>query len=88
MPAHLALAALYAFVLIASAFLHHDFQCHLKSRTHCSSCVFSQTAAGVEAQAPVPELPGPDVQSLVLVTLPLVSPDPLFFGTDSSPPTT
>jgi hypothetical protein len=58
-PSHLALAALYVFVLLGSAFLHHDFDCHEKSRTHCTSCVFSQTAAGVAAEAPAvvaPEL--------------------------------
>src|SRR5436190_1893927 len=55
----LALALLYTFVLLGSAFLHHDFDCHEKSRTHCTSCVYSQTAAGVAAEAPAiiaPEL--------------------------------
>lgn len=58
-PSHLALAGLYLFVVLGSAFLHHDFDCHEKSRTHCTSCVFSQTAAGVAAEAPAvvaPEL--------------------------------
>lgn len=58
-PSHLALALLYVFVLLGSAFLHHDFDCHEKSRTHCTSCVFSQAAAGVAAEAPAvvaPEL--------------------------------
>ena len=58
-PSHLALGLLYVFVLLGSAFLHHDFDCHEKSRTHCTSCVFSQAAAGVAAEAPAvvaPEL--------------------------------
>ena len=58
-PSHLDLALLYVFVLLGSAFLHHDFDCHEKSRTHCTSCVFSQAAAGVAAEAPAvvaPEL--------------------------------
>ena len=35
------------FVLVGSAFAHHDLNCELKSRTHCTSCVFSQGSAGV-----------------------------------------
>jgi hypothetical protein len=30
---------LYALVVALGPFLHHDLACHLKSRTHCTSCV-------------------------------------------------
>jgi hypothetical protein len=37
---------LYALVVVAGPFLHHDPACHVKSRTHCTSCV-----AGVSMSA-------------------------------------
>ena len=85
-PGALALAFLYALVLVGSAFAHHDLNCELKSRTHCTSCVFSQGSAGVAASLPVPFLPTPDAVTVAaerIVDLHSVS---LFFGTDSSPP--
>jgi hypothetical protein len=33
-----ALVALYVLALAAMPFAHHDFVCHLKSSTHCSTC--------------------------------------------------
>lgn len=86
-PGALGLACLYAFVLVGAAFAHHDFNCELKSRTHCTSCVFSQGSAGVAASLPVPFLPTADaitVPADQAVDLHSVT---LFFGTDSSPPT-
>jgi hypothetical protein len=83
----LALAALYAFVLLGSGFEHHDLECHLKSRTHCTSCVFSQAAAGVTAaHAPAPILPRPTTTLVVRDATVAVQSVPLFFGSDSSPP--
>jgi len=32
-------AAVYALVVIASSFQHHDLVCHLKSPQHCAACV-------------------------------------------------
>ena len=32
---------LYALVVAIGPFLHHDLACHLKSRTHCTSCIVS-----------------------------------------------
>jgi hypothetical protein len=83
---HLTAALLYVFVLLGSAFLHHDFACHEKSRTHCTSCVFSQLSAGIQAEAPPPAPPAPDLQLLTQPVAPVVSAARLFFGTDSSPP--
>jgi hypothetical protein len=45
----LAIVVLYAFVLGASAFLHHDFTCRQDSRTHCTACNVSQDAQRVES---------------------------------------
>ena len=46
----LAAIALYGLVLLAGPALHHDFLCHQNSRTHCTSCVSSQFASGVESE--------------------------------------
>jgi hypothetical protein len=43
----------YGLVIVASAFLHHDFACHENSRTHCPSCQISQQAQKVEVSAAV-----------------------------------
>ena len=49
---------LYTLVLGAGPVEHHDLACHLKSRTHCSACVFASVpgdeARMGEAQAPLP----------------------------------
>jgi hypothetical protein len=85
-PGALALAILYAFVLVGAAFAHHDLDCELKSRTHCTSCVFSQGAAGVAASPPVPFLPAPHAVPVTIELQADVHSVSLFFGTDSSPP--
>ncbi len=41
--------ALYAFVLIASPFEHHDLICHLKTPQHCTSCASSQLGSDPHA---------------------------------------
>lgn len=38
----------FVLVLLSGPFLHHDFACHQKSPTHCTSCLSSPFAAGVE----------------------------------------
>jgi hypothetical protein len=40
----MALVVMYGFVMTASAFEHHSFTCHERSRTHCSACSASQSA--------------------------------------------
>jgi hypothetical protein len=85
-PGALALALLYAFVLIGAAFAHHDLDCELKSRTHCTSCVFSQGSAGVAASLPVPFLPAPQAIAVIVELQTHVHSVSIFFGTDSSPP--
>ena len=47
---HLVLGG-FLLVLLTGPFLHHDFACHQKSPTHCTSCMTSPFAAGVEAAA-------------------------------------
>lgn len=39
---------LYAVVLLVGPALHHDLACHLKSRTHCTSCVIGVSAPGAQ----------------------------------------
>ena len=85
-PGALALALLYAFVLVGAAFGHHDFDCERKSRTHCTSCVFSQGSAGVATAVPVPFLPAPQAVTVTVELETLAGSVALFFGTDSSPP--
>lgn len=53
---------LYALLLTVGPFGHHDLACHLKSPTHCTTCVFTST--------PGPQ-PGNGVQ---LTTLPATTP--------------
>jgi hypothetical protein len=48
-PSTLAVIALYALIMSAGAFLHHDFACHQNSRTHCPSCQLTQHAQKTEA---------------------------------------
>ena len=50
--------ALYAFVLVASPFEHHDLICHLKTPQHCTSCSSSQLGSDPHA------LPSPDPSRL------------------------
>jgi len=85
-PGHLALALLYVFVLLGSAFLHHDFDCHEKSRTHCTSCVFSQAAAGVATVAPAVVAPELHVALLVGLTEVVHSASRLLDRTGRAPP--
>lgn len=35
---------LYALVLVAAPAFHHDLACHVKSPTHCTTCLVSVTA--------------------------------------------
>jgi hypothetical protein len=39
---------LYALVSLVAPLLHHDFECHLKSRIHCDACTATQAATGIE----------------------------------------
>ena len=39
--------ALYAFVLVAAPFEHHDLVCHLKTPQHCTSCWSTQLGPDV-----------------------------------------
>jgi hypothetical protein len=42
----LALAlGVYTLTLVAGPFLHHDFACHTRSRTHCTSCVLDASVS-------------------------------------------
>jgi hypothetical protein len=44
-----AVLVLYAFVLAASGFFHHDLDCRQDSRTHCIACSVGQDAQKVES---------------------------------------
>ncbi len=45
--------ALYGLIMVPSSFGHHDFACHQKSPTHCTSCTSNQLAPGVEQDDPL-----------------------------------
>jgi hypothetical protein len=49
---------LYAAVLLASPFEHHDLVCHLKTPQHCAACASSQLGSDPHA------LPGPGTSRL------------------------
>jgi len=51
-PAAIAIVVVYALVLSAGSFLHHDFACHQNSRTHCTACQINQSAQKVDAGVP------------------------------------
>jgi hypothetical protein len=54
LAATLTSVAFYVLVLLMAPSLHHDFACHQNSRTHCTSCLTSQTAPNVDiCHAPV-----------------------------------
>ena len=40
--------ALYALVLVASAFEHHDLLCHLRNPDHCTACSAAQLGSDPE----------------------------------------
>jgi hypothetical protein len=48
-PALLLGLGLYALILVVAPVLEHDFDCHLKSRTHCNMCVASPVASRIES---------------------------------------
>ena len=53
----LAIVAFYIAVLSLGPGLHHDFACHQSSRTHCLSCLSSQSAPNQDVHgAPDDEL--------------------------------
>jgi hypothetical protein len=45
------LAVMFGVVLTVTPGLHHDFACHQNSRTHCNSCLSSQSAPNVDVCA-------------------------------------
>jgi hypothetical protein len=42
---------LYALVLAAAPAFHHDLACHVKSPTHCTTCLVSVTAPRADGSA-------------------------------------
>jgi hypothetical protein len=42
------LAVMFGVVLTVTPGLHHDFACHQNSRTHCNSCLGSQSAPHID----------------------------------------
>lgn len=45
-------AAAYALVILAAAFEHHDFLCHLQHPQHCTACAASQPSGDPQALTP------------------------------------
>ena len=84
--APLVVTLMYLFVLQAAPYLHHDWQCHQASRSHCTSCLLNVGASDVSNDL------GPCVRSLLPAEAltgspaPAVTLVPIVFGSDSSPP--
>jgi hypothetical protein len=51
LSATLVAVVFYGVVLLLTPGLHHDFACHQNSRSHCTSCLTSQSAPHVEMSA-------------------------------------
>ena len=66
-----AILAAYVFLLAAGPLGHHDIVCHLKSTTHCTTCVYA-SSPGTEARI------GADL-------VPLLIADPLWADRDVRP---
>jgi hypothetical protein len=45
-------AVLYCLVIVAAAFEHHDFLCHLQNPQHCTACTASQLGCDPQTLAP------------------------------------
>lgn len=45
----LVVLGLFALVTLVAPLLHHDFECHLKSRIHCDACTASPAASRIES---------------------------------------
>jgi hypothetical protein len=77
---------IYAALLLVTPGLHHDFACHQKSRTHCTSCLSSQAAPNVDVcPAPVGAMAGLAGQLESRLAIPIESPA-LFSELGRSPP--
>ena len=50
------LAAAYILALAALPFGHHDLLCHLKSSTHCTTCLAGTSADDSSAQPAIPAI--------------------------------
>jgi hypothetical protein len=59
---------LYALVLLIGPAQHHDLACHLKSRTHCTTCVVSVSASGAPTTSGLLAADLPESGSLVCET--------------------
>lgn len=45
----LVVLGLFALVTLVAPLLHHDFDCHLKSRMHCDACTATPSASKIES---------------------------------------
>jgi hypothetical protein len=80
------LLAFYALVVAASPLLHHDFDCHLKSRTHCGACTANPLAPGAEPRRSEGALRLPETGRVEAVRRPLPKPaDPVRLPARSPP---
>lgn len=39
----------FALVTLVAPLLHHDFECHLKTRVHCDACTATPSASRIES---------------------------------------
>jgi hypothetical protein len=86
LSATLVATVLYSVVLLMTPALHHDFACHQNSRSHCTSCLTSQSAPHVEiCAAPIAAMaaPGGRIETRPWVAIPTAA---TFSDSGRSPP--
>lgn len=81
-------AVLAAYVLAAALLPlgHHDLACHLKSSTHCTTCVIGSSAELTADAATLMRLPLLDAGSAAVLPAPHVVPVVLRASSGRSPP--
>ena len=75
----------FALVLSVAPIFHHDFECHLKSPTHCPACVASPAADGPTFLSPGASMAAPTAATMGPLRRAPDSP-PLGILKDRSPP--
>ncbi|MCM3879621.1 MAG: hypothetical protein ND807_05905 [Vicinamibacterales bacterium] len=76
----------YALVVLLAPGLHHDFACHQNLRTHCTSCVTSQTAPNVDVCPPAVNAMAGIAGHIELRSSVLLQSPALFSDSGRSPP--
>lgn len=77
---------IYAILLVANPFLHHDLDCHLKSPTHCTACSSSPFAGRTEGEVCLATWTLPEAGRIEWRACPAVDAGTVLETTGRSPP--